>query len=552
MIAAARTLRPVVYIEPSMCAGHSMLCPYENRGRCVVKYGWLSACAAACAVLCVLVVGGCGRGNTSEATGTVTFLIETMPINLDPRIGTDAQSQHLDGLLFNSLVAHDERMNIVPDLAASWETPDLRTYIFHLKRGVQFHDGRALTSADVKFTFDSLFSGAVKSAKRGLFPAVDRITTPDDLTVVFHLVEPDASFLWDMASPAVGIVPRGSGAGVATDPIGTGPFRFVSMKEDEEIVLERNRDYFGGNGGGNIERVKFRVVPEEVVRALELRKGTADIGGVNSLTPDTVLALTKQPDLIATEQPGTVIAYVAFNFDDPILAHREVRQALAYATDRPTLIQYLLRGEVQAASTLLPPNHWAFDPNVRRYDYDPEEAERLLDKAGFARGANGMRFHLTLKTSTEESARLLGAALADEWKRVGVDLELRPLENATLLSDIGNGSFQLYTLRWIGPNNDPAMFDFVFSSKKMPPYGANRGHYRNPELDALIAQQAMEMDREKRKALVWKIQEMVAEDEPYINLWYYDNVCVHRDTITDIVIPPGGDYDFLASARIRD
>jgi peptide/nickel transport system substrate-binding protein len=180
-----------------MCAGHSMLCPYENRGRCVVKYGWLSACAAACAVLCVLVVGGCGRGNTSEATGTVTFLIETMPINLDPRIGTDAQSQHLDGLLFNSLVAHDERMNIVPDLAASWETPDLRTYIFHLKRGVQFHDGRALTSADVKFTFDSLFSGAVKSAKRGLFPAVDRITTPDDLTVVFHLVEPDASFLWE-------------------------------------------------------------------------------------------------------------------------------------------------------------------------------------------------------------------------------------------------------------------------------------------------------------------------------------------------------------------
>jgi ABC-type transport system substrate-binding protein len=501
-------------------------------------------------VLCFAVAGGCGRGKTAEPPGAVTFLIETMPINLDPRIGTDAQSQHLDGLLFNSLVAHDQRMNIVPDLAESWDTPDPQTYIFHLKHGVKFHDGRAFTSADVKFTFDSLFSGAVKSAKRGLFPAVDTITAPDDSTVVFHLAEPDASFLWDMASPAVGIVPRGSGAEVATDPIGTGPFRFVSMKEDEEIVLERNRDYFGGDGGGNIERVRFRVVPEEVVRALELRKGTADIGGVNSLTPDTVLALTKQPDLIATEQPGTVIAYVAFNFDDPILAHREVRQALAYATDRRTLIQYLLRGQARAAQNLLPPNHWAFDPNVRQYDYEPEEAERLLDAAGFHRGANGMRFHLTLKTSTEESARLLGAALADEWKRVGVDLELRPLENATLLSDIGNGSFQLYTLRWIGPNNDPAMFDFVFSSKKMPPYGANRGHYRNPALDALIERQAMEMDREKRKALLWKIQNMVAEDEPYINLWYYDNVCVHRDRITDIVIPPGGDYDFLASARV--
>jgi len=482
----------------------------------------------------------------------VTFLIETMPINLDPRIGTDAQSQHLDGLLFNSLVAHDERMNIVPDLAESWDTPDSQTYVFHLRHGVKFHNGQALTSADVKFTFDSIFSGAVKSAKRGLFPAVDRITAPDDSTVVFHLAAADASFLWDMASPAVGIVPKGSGAEAATDPIGTGPFRFVSMKEDEEIVLARNPKYFGGDGGGNIERVKFRVVPEEVVRALELRKGTADIGGVNSLTPDTVLALTKEPDLVATEQPGTVIAYVAFNFDDPILAHREVRQALASATDRPTLIQYLLRGEVQPAANLLPPNHWAFNPNVRRYDYDPAEAERLLDEAGFRRGAGGVRFHLTLKTSTEESARLLGAALADEWKRVGVDLELRPLENATLLSDIGSGSFQLYTLRWIGPNNDPAMFDFVFSSRKMPPHGANRGHYRNPALDALIERQAMEMDREKRKALVWKIQEIVAEDEPYINLWYYDNVCVHRDTVTDIVMPPGGDYDFLTSAKIRD
>jgi peptide/nickel transport system substrate-binding protein len=508
-------------------------------------------CAALCVVLCAAVAGGCGRGKTAELPGPVNFLIETMPINLDPRIGTDAQSQHLDGLLFNSLVAHDERMNIVPDLAESWETPDSRTYIFHLRRGVKFHDGRALTSTDVKFTFDSIFSGAVKSLKRGLFPLVDSITAPDDSTVVFHLAEPDASFLWDMASPAVGIVPKGAGAEVATDPIGSGPFRFVSMKQDEEIVLERNPAYFGGDGGGNIERVRFRVVPEEVVRALELRKGTADIGGVNSLTPDTVLALTKLPNLIATEQPGTVIAYVAFNLDDPILAHREVRQALAYGTDRSTLIQYLLRGEVRAASSLLPPNHWAYDPNVRQYDYDPTEAERLLDEAGFHRGPGGTRIHLTLKTSTEESARLLGAALADEWKRVGVDLELRPLENATMLSDIERGSFQLYTLRWIGPNNDPAMFNFVFGSKKMPPAGANRGHYKNPKLDELIEQQAEQMDREKRKLTLAEIQQIVAEDEPYINLWYYDNVCVHRDSITDIVIPPGGDYDFLASARVR-
>ncbi|HXJ17567.1 MAG TPA: ABC transporter substrate-binding protein, partial [Candidatus Polarisedimenticolia bacterium] len=215
------------------------------------------------------------------------------------------------------------------------------------------------------------------------------------------------------------------------------------------------------------------------------------------------------------------------------------------------LIRYLLRGQARPASSLLPPNHWAYEPNVKHYPYDPAQAKRLLDAAGFPAGADGVRFHLTLKTSTEESARLLGEALADQWKHVGVALELRPLETATFLSDVGRGSFQLYTLRWIGANNDPDMFSYVFSSKRMPPLGANRGHYRNSELDALIDQQRVEMDREKRKALLSRIQKIVAEDEPYINLWYIDNVCVHRTRVTGIVISPSGDYDFLKTAKLK-
>lgn len=472
-----------------------------------------------------------------------------MPINLDPRIGTEAQSQHLHGLIFDSLVAFDEQMKIIPDLATTWDIPNPLTYVFHLRRGVKFHDGRPLTSADVKFTFDSIISGAAASSKRGTFPMVESIETPDEATVIFHLREPFSSFLWNLTLPGIGIVPAGSGKEEAQKPVGTGPFRVASITQDEEIVLERNPDYFGG--APKINRVLFRVVPEAIVRALELRKGTADIGGVNSLTPDMVLALTKVPELIAEEQPGTTFAYVALNFDDPILAHREVRQALAYATDRTTLIRYLLRGQARPASSLLPPNHWAYEPNVQQYAYDPARAEQLLDAAGFARGADGVRIHLTLKTSTEESARLLGEALADQWKRVGVALELRPLENATFVADIGRGSFQLYTFRWIGANNDPDIFRYVFSSKRMPPDGANRGHYRNPTLDALIDKQRVEMDMAKRKELLSEIQKIVAEDEPYINLWYVDNVCVHRARVTGIAIAPGGGYDFLDTAELK-
>lgn len=504
--------------------------------------------AIACALVMAVLAGGCGKSPQANEPGTVNFLIESMPTNLDPRVGIDAQSENLDSLIFDGLVGRDAQMNFVPDLAESWETPDPLTYVFHLRRGVKFHDGRILTSTDVKFTFNSVLSGALQTPKRGTYELVRSIETPDDATVIFHLSRPYSSFLWNVVRQGMGIVPAGSGAEEAQHPIGTGPFRFVSMTPDEQITLERNPDYFGPLP--KLERLRFRVVPDAIVRALELRKGSADIGGVNSLTPDMVLALAKQPNLVAEEQPGTVLAYVAFNFDDPILSHREVRQALAHATDRATLIQYLLRGQARAASSLLPPNHWAYEPNVTQYNYDLAEAERLLDAAGFPKLPGGMRFHLTLKTSTEESARLLGEALADQWKRVGVDLTLRPLENATLQSDIGRGSFQLYTLRWLGGNNDPDIFEYAFDSKRMPPDGANRGHYRNSALDALLAEQGEEMDREKRKAILSEIQKIVAEDEPYINLWYYDNVCVHRERVTGITIAPGGDYDFLETAKL--
>ena len=472
-----------------------------------------------------------------------------------PRIGTDAQSQHLDGLIFDSLLAHDAQMNIVADLAERWEARDPLTYVFHLRQGVKFHDGRPLTSADVKFTFDSILDGTVKTPKRGAFRMVTAVEAPDDSTVVFHLREPYASFLWNLTKPGVGIVPRGSGPEIAQRPIGTGPFRFVDAVTDQEIVLQRNPSYFGDAGEaagvrGNVERVRFRIVPDALVRALELRKGSADVA-INSLSPDMVVTLAKERGIVADEQPGTTIAYIGFNLEDPVLSHREVRQALAYATDRPTLIKYLMRGQARAASSLLPPNHWAYDPDVPHYDFDPARAEQLLDAAGFKRGADGVRFRLEFKTSTEEYSRLLSEAIADEWQRVGVAVELRPLEFATFYADLQRGSFQVSAQRWVGGNNDPDIFESVFSSKKIPPNGSNRGHYRNPQLDLLIDQARMEMDREKRKVLLWEIQRIVAEDEPYINLWYPDNVCVHRQRLTNIVIPPAGDYDFIEGAKLR-
>ncbi len=292
-----------------------------------------------------------------------------------------------------------------------------------------------------------------------------------------------------------------------------------------------------------VERVRFRVVPDAIVRALELRKGSADVE-MSSLSPDMVSVLGKWKELEVTEEAGTNFAYLGMNLEDPVLAKKEVRQALAYATDRESLVKYLLRDEARLASGILPPNHWAYDGDVRKYGYDPAEAERLLDVAGFPRRADGVRMRLMLKVSTGEQPRLIGAALQDQWKKVGVTLEVRPLELATLFSDLEKGNFQLSYSIWVGANNDPDIFDLVFSSKKMPPNGKNRGHYRNARVDELIASIRGEMDWGKRKELCGEVQEIVAEELPYVPLWYVDQVSVHRRSLK-VELTPTGDFDFL-------
>jgi peptide/nickel transport system substrate-binding protein len=257
--------------------------------------------------------------------------------------------------------------------------------------------------------------------------------------------------------------------------------------------------------------------------------------------------LAMQPDLSVTEGPGANLTYLGLNLEDPILAHREVRQALAYATDREALIRYLLHGQAQVAAGVLPPSHWAYEAGVTQYKLDAARAAQLLDSAGYPRQQDGVRLHLTLKTSTDEQYRLIGAALQDQWRRVGIDLELRPLEQATLLSDALKGNFQINLLRWIGATSDPDFFEFAFSSKRFPPDGANRGHYRNPRIDALTDQIRTEMDRDKRKALCSEAQKILAVDLPYLPMWFTDVVSVHRRTLGDLPLSPTADFDFLAT-----
>ncbi len=474
------------------------------------------------------------------------MIIESSPTNLDPRVGVDAPSERIDDLIFDSLVRRDEHFQLYPWLAESWETPDPRTYIFHLHRGVRFHNGQPLTARDVKWTFDSLLSGKIRTSKNGTFTAVDQIDAPDDYTVIFHLKEPMASLLWNVSEGAIGIVPYGSGEDFNRNPIGSGPFRFVGAQPDKNVVVERNRDYWATPA--KLERVEFRVIPDTTTRALELRKRSADVVS-NGLTPDMVLALQKDDGLEVLRGPGTIYAYLALNLRDPTLRDVRVRRALAYAIDLGPMIHYLWRDQARPAYSVLPPQHWAYDADVAKYPYDPALARKLLDEAGYPEN-NGVRFHLAMKTSTEESTRLLAAVLQQQLRAVGIMLDIRTFEFATFYSDITKGAYQLHSLRWVGGNLDPDIFEYVFSTKSFAPKRANRTFYSNPKVDELIEESRATLDQSQRKLLFDQIQQIVAEDLPYINLWYLDNVIVHTKRVRGIGLNPAGNYDFLRTAEL--
>ena len=492
----------------------------------------------------VLFLAGCA---SKPDPNTLVMVIESSPTNLDPRVGVDAQSERIDTLLFDSLVHRDDHFNLQPWLADSWEIPNAQTYIFHLHHGVRFHNGQPLTARDVKWTFDSLLSGKIRSAKTSTYAPVDHIDAPDDYTVVFHLKEPFAPMLWNLSDGAIGIVPYGSGDDFNRKPIGSGPFRFVRAQMDKEVVIERNPGYWAIPA--KVQRVEFKVIPDATTRALELRKRSADIA-LNSLVADTVVALERDRELTVTKSDGTIYAYLAMNLRDPILKDIRVRHAIAYAINVAPIIHYLLRDQARPAYSVLPPQHWAYDTDVAKYPHDPARARQILDDAGY-QATNGIRFHLTMKTSTDESTRLLAVVLQQQLRDVGIALDIRTFEFATFFADVTKGAYQIHSLRWVGGSNlDPDIFEHVFDSASFAPKRANRTFYSNPRVDELIREARGTVDQQKRKTIYDEVQRILAEDLPYINLWYLDNVLVHTNRVRGIELSPSGNYDFLRTAEL--
>lgn len=463
------------------------------------------------------------------------------PTNFDPAVGLDEASQKIHQLLFDPLLRIDDDLRVVPALATSLEWPDPKTYVVTIPDGVTFHDGRALTVRDVAYTFRRFLDPAFVSGRKGAYRSLTSVDILDDHRVAFRLSEASASFPINLV---MGIVPDGTGAEAARAPIGSGPYTLESFVPDEETRLAPFANYHRGapkNAG-----LVLRVIPDETMRGLELRKGSIDLV-VNDLSPDLVKGLQRTGDLQVATGAGTDYAYLGFNLRDPVLQNVTLRRAIGYAIDTRAIVEHLRQGLAEEAIGIVPPMSWAFNADAFRFERDLTKARALLDEAGYPDpdgDGPAPRLRLSLKTSTAEAYRLQAAVIQQQLAEVGIALELRSYEFATLFADVIRGNVQLYTLQWVGVT-DPDMLRRVFHSAQVPPAGFNRGYYKNPEADRLIDAATSALDEHERKHLYSEAQDVIARDAPYISLWYKTNIAVGHRRLSGLHLSPTAEFTFL-------
>lgn len=497
-----------------------------------------------------LILSSCATGGIDTDPNRIVVAIESTPGILDPRFETDAQASRIDPLIYSRLFYIDPDCNIAPDLARTLETPDPLTYVVKIRDDAVFHDGRRLTSDDVRFTFEFVKNPENLAPSASEYELLKSIETPDATTVVFHLSEPFPPFIHKLKK---GIVPRhlveSRGKDFAEQPVGSGPFVFESMAPGEYVRLRANRDYYGGVP--RVEEVLFRVIANDTTRMLELKKGGIDLIQ-NALPPYALKFFDRQEGLKIVEAEGVNYSYMGFNLEDPVLSDVRVREAISRAIDRETIIRYSLKGTATPATGVISPLLWAHNPDLPRFDYDPAYSKQLLDEAGHPDpdgDGPALRMSFSYKTSTNKLANEIAEVIREQLRQVGIGMEKRSYEWGTFFADIKSGNFTLYTLTWVGLT-DPDFLSVILHSNNVPPKGANRGRYSNPAVDRLLDASRVETDQSERKRIYGEVQRLAAEDLVYVSLWHHRNVVVMKEGITGFEIYPLGDYISLKDVHV--
>ena len=445
---------------------------------------------------------------------------------LNPILSQDTASGDVNNLVFNGLLKYDKDLNLVGDLASSWEITQGRepVIVFNLRKGVKWHDGVEFTSEDVRFTFERVIDKKTNTVRRSDFELVKEVKILGKYKLRVRYKEP---FSPGLESWGIGIVPKHLLAGEDINttafnrhPIGTGPFRFKEWVSDEKIILVANDDYFEGRP--YLDRIIFRIIPETSLGEIELLTGGIDYTGIYAHQYERMKA---NPDFRVYKHPSLGYTYIGYNLENPLFKDRRVRQALTYALAREKIVNYVLYGHGVVATGPFPNHMWYHNPLVSSYAYSPEKARQLLAEAGWTDSngdgiidKEGKPFRFTLITNSGNDVRRDIAVLAQrQWRKIGVEAIPRIYEWSTFLNSyINPKNFDACILGW-SLSVDPDGYSIWHSSQIKD--GFNFVSYRNEELDRLLVLGRREYGKEKRRAIYHRIHEILAEEQPYTFLY---------------------------------
>lgn len=486
------------------------------------------------------------RAGDGEMDDLLTIAVPIYWRGLDYRKLTDYNEWTVAALTYSALVRNDDQFQPIPDLAESWEQPDPQTIIFHL-RSAKFHDGTDATSEDVKFTFDSIINPDFGAPNRPLFAAIESVEAPDPATVIFHLANPSPALMAFL--PWVGIMPKhyaeASPDLVASQPIGTGPYRFGSTIQQTETVLEAFEEYWGGMPA--FRQIRIRVVPEDTTRTVEVQTGNVDMATVMPL-PDIEM-LRSDPSLYVVEVAPSGYSYFGFDLRKPAVSDLRVRQALAHALDRDLINEAVYAGLASNAIGPVVPSSWGFEPELTTYDYDPERSRQLLAEAGHVEG-----LQLTMTSSNQPEHTQIATIMVEQLGEIGVQLEVTSLEFTVFTERVLAGEYGDIVLAfgW-GQQMDPLQHMYrQFYSPNQPPNGYNFVYYTNEEVDALLEEANTNTDVDARKVSISEAQKILTEELPYVFLFNVPAFWAVRQEVQNVTAPPPMDRQFLELAMYAD
>lgn len=459
---------------------------------------------------------------------------------LVPILASDSASGAITGLVFNGLVKYDKDINLTGDLAESWDIEDGGlSIVFHLRKGVLWHDGHPFTAKDVKFTYERLIDPDVPTPYSGDFMKVKTLQVIDEHTV---RVEYKEVFSPGLASWGMHIMPEHilNGENLLTtyfarSPIGTGPYRFVRWKSGERVDLFSYFDYF--EHCPYIDRYIYRIIPDPTTMFLELQTENVDSMG---LTPIQYRRQTDAPFFKKRfnkfRYPSFGYTYMGFNLKDPRFSDQRVRRAISYAIDKEEIIEGVLFGLGRVCTGPFVPESWAYNKNVKPLPYDTAEAKRLLSEAGWNDTDNdgwldkdGKIFEFTIITNQGNDTRKQACEIIQRrLKDVGIKVRVRILEWAVFLNEfVDKKRFEALILGW-GLSRDPDSYD-IWHSSKTKEGEFNFISYSNPEVDTLLDKGRGTFDLAERRVAYHRIHEILHEEQPYIFLYVPDALpVVHK------------------------